>query len=191
MAILGHGKREDGIGNPPVGLFPQARKQRLDQAVFEEGQERGLVAEGATQLDASQERLARPFPPVWVCPVEAEQPAAQVVVNHVRLSEWAVQPPLEDRKRFIRRQGAERLGCLPPQLRGGGVVDCGPVGVLGRFGVSLARQPAAVARHDQLGLGRFEVTSGVGAAPQGSEVAVGLGDTQPQANPQRLTIRVL
>jgi hypothetical protein len=97
---------------------------------------------------------------------------------------------LEGEAHVQRRQGAERLGRLSPESGGRGVVDRAPVGVLGRFGVGLARQPAAVPGHDQRGLGRFEVTPGVGAPPQAGEVPVGPGDTQPQADPQRLTVGV-
>jgi hypothetical protein len=71
------------------------------------------------------------------------------------------------------------------------VVDRAPVGLLGRLGVSLARQPPPVARHDQRGLRWFEVPCGVGAPPEGGEVPVGLGDTQPQANAERFAIGML
>ena len=108
MAILGHGERQDGIGNPPFRLFTQAWQQRPEQVGFE-GHERGLVAKAAAQLDASQQRLADPFPPARVRPVEAEQPTAHLVVDHVHLSGWAVHEPLEDRERFVDQAGRHAL----------------------------------------------------------------------------------
>ncbi len=70
------------------------------------------------------------------------------------------------------------------------MVHRGPVGVLGRFGVGLACQPAAVTGHDQRSLRRFEVTPSIRPPPQGGEVPVGPGDTQAQADLYGLTVRV-
>src|SRR6266545_3244684 len=109
MAVLGHGERQDGIGNPPVGLFTQSWQQRPDQVGFEEGHERGPVANVAAQLDASQQRLADPFPPVRMRPVETKQPTAQVVVRPAHLVGGAVDEPLEDCEHFVDQAGRHAL----------------------------------------------------------------------------------